>query len=71
MQRNASAHWSGGLKDGKGTVSTESGVVSNVPYNFAKRFENEKAALGGAWTVTYCVVLELWPWLSVTVSETG
>src|ERR1700693_500554 len=42
MKRSGSAVWSGGLKDGKGTVSTESGVVSNVPYNFAKRFENEK-----------------------------
>jgi osmotically inducible protein OsmC len=42
MKRSASAAWSGGLKDGKGTVSTESGVLSAVPYNFSKRFENEK-----------------------------
>jgi osmotically inducible protein OsmC len=42
MKRSASAVWSGGLKDGKGTVSTESGVLSSVPYNFSKRFENEK-----------------------------
>jgi osmotically inducible protein OsmC len=42
MKRSASAVWSGGLKDGKGTVSLESGVLSNVAYNFAKRFENEK-----------------------------
>ena len=42
MKRSASAAWSGGLKDGKGTVSTESGVLSDVPYNFSKRFENEK-----------------------------
>ena len=42
MKRSASAVWSGGLKDGKGTVSTESGVLSDVPYNFSKRFENEK-----------------------------
>jgi osmotically inducible protein OsmC len=34
--------WKGGLKDGTGTVSTESGVVSAVPYNFKKRFESEK-----------------------------
>jgi len=33
--------WKGGLKDGRGTVSTSSGVLSNVPYNFAMRFENE------------------------------
>lgn len=42
MKRTATAAWSGGLKDGKGTVSTESGVLSKVPYNFRKRFENEK-----------------------------
>ena len=40
MKRNASAHWSGGLKDGKGTVSTESGVLSNTQYSFGTRFEN-------------------------------
>ena len=42
VKRSASAVWSGGLKDGKGTVSAESGVLSNVPYNFSKRFESEK-----------------------------
>ena len=42
MKRSANAVWSGGLKDGKGTVSTESGVLSGVPYNFRMRFENEK-----------------------------
>ena len=42
MKRSASAVWSGGLKDGKGTVSTDSGVLAGVPYNFSKRFENEK-----------------------------
>lgn len=34
--------WKGGLKDGRGTVSTNSGVLSSVPYNFSMRFENEK-----------------------------
>lgn len=42
MKRGGSAVWKGGLKDGKGTVSTESGVLSGTPYNFSKRFENEK-----------------------------
>ena len=42
MLRSASAVWKGGLKDGRGTVSTETGTLSNVPYNFAMRFENEK-----------------------------
>src|SRR5438128_6482094 len=41
MNRTASAHWSGGLKDGKGTVATASGVLKDTPYSFAKRFENE------------------------------
>jgi osmotically inducible protein OsmC len=40
MQRKANAVWKGGLKDGKGTVSATSGVLSNTPYSFATRFEN-------------------------------
>ncbi len=42
MKRSASAVWKGGLTDGKGTVSTESGVLSGTPYNFKMRFEDEK-----------------------------
>jgi osmotically inducible protein OsmC len=42
MLRKASAEWNGGLKDGKGTVSTESGVLANSPYSFSTRFENAK-----------------------------
>jgi osmotically inducible protein OsmC len=42
MKRKASAVWQGGLKDGNGTISTESGVLSNTSYSFAKRFEDEK-----------------------------
>ena len=41
MNRTASAHWSGGLKDGKGTIATASGVLKDTPYSFAKRFESE------------------------------
>jgi osmotically inducible protein OsmC len=40
MQRKASAEWKGGLKDGKGTVSSASGILSNTPYSFTARFEN-------------------------------
>jgi len=40
MQRKASAVWKGGLKDGKGSVSATSGVLSNTPYSFTTRFEN-------------------------------
>ena len=42
MKRSASAVWQGGLKDGKGTVSSESGALTNKPYNFRMRFEDEK-----------------------------
>ena len=42
MKRSASAVWKGGLTDGKGTVSTESGVLAGTPYNFKMRFETEK-----------------------------
>lgn len=40
MKRTASALWKGGLKDGKGTISTESGVLANTQYSFSTRFEN-------------------------------
>ena len=42
MKRTGSAVWKGGLQDGRGTVSTASGILSNTPYNFRMRFENEK-----------------------------
>ena len=41
MKRTASAIWHGGLKDGKGMVSTESGVLKQTPYSFSTRFENQ------------------------------
>jgi osmotically inducible protein OsmC len=41
MKRSASAVWRGGLQDGKGTITTDSGVLSKTPYNFKMRFENE------------------------------
>ena len=40
MQRKASAIWKGGLKDGKGSVSSASGALNNTPYSFSTRFEN-------------------------------
>lgn len=39
MKRNASAVWRGGLKDGKGQISTQSGVLSDAQYSFGTRFE--------------------------------
>lgn len=41
MKRTGSAVWKGGLKDGDGTLATESGVLTDVNYSFAKRFGDE------------------------------
>lgn len=40
MERTASAVWNGGLKDGKGTVSSQSGILKNTQYSFSSRFES-------------------------------
>ncbi|HUN55048.1 MAG TPA: OsmC family protein [Smithella sp.] len=40
MKRKGSAQWRGGIISGHGTVSTESGVLSNTQYSFSSRFEN-------------------------------
>jgi osmotically inducible protein OsmC len=40
MKRKASAVWNGGLRDGKGVISTESGVLSDTQYSFSTRFED-------------------------------
>ena len=42
MKRTGSAVWQGGLKDGRGTVSTESGVLDGAQYSFGTRFEDGK-----------------------------
>ncbi len=39
MQRKASAVWQGGIKDGKGSITTDSGVLTATPYSFSTRFE--------------------------------
>ena len=44
MIRTAAAHWEGNLKEGKGTLSTQSGVLKNTNYSFKTRFED--GALG-------------------------
>ncbi|MFQ5908006.1 MAG: OsmC family protein [Thermoplasmata archaeon] len=41
MKRHASAIWLGGLQDGKGSFSTDSGVLKGVPYSFTTRFKDE------------------------------
>ncbi len=40
--KKASAVWQGSIKDGSGTISTETGVLSDAPYGFKSRFENGK-----------------------------
>src|SRR5882724_4891719 len=40
MDRKATAVWQGGLKDGKGRISTDSGVLKDAQYSFSTRFEN-------------------------------
>jgi lipoyl-dependent peroxiredoxin len=42
MIKKASAIWKGGIKDGSGTISTETGVLNEAPYGFKSRFENGK-----------------------------
>jgi osmotically inducible protein OsmC len=53
MERKATAVWQGGLKDGKGAISTESKALSSLPYSFGTRFEsapgtNPEELLGAA-----------------------
>jgi osmotically inducible protein OsmC len=42
MLRTAKAHWSGTLKEGNGTLTTQSGVLDHTKYSFTTRFEGEK-----------------------------
>ena len=42
MERTATAVWNGSLKEGHGTISAQSGILSDAPYSFVTRFENGK-----------------------------
>src|SRR5215468_534462 len=44
IKRRGSASWQGGLKDGKGTISTESGALKAYPYGFTSRFEGQRGS---------------------------
>jgi osmotically inducible protein OsmC len=60
--RKASAEWRGDLKKGSGNISTESGVLKNVAYNFASRFEqgrqtNPEELIGAAHAACYSMAL--------------
>ena len=64
MERKATAVWQGGLKDGKGTLTTESKVLSNTPYSFSTRFEgspgtNPEELLGAAHAGCFSMALAL------------
>ncbi len=41
IKKRASAHWQGGIKDGKGRISTQSGALKDQPYGFNTRFEDQ------------------------------
>jgi osmotically inducible protein OsmC len=62
IRKKGSARWSGGIKDGEGHVSTESGVLDDVPYGFRKRFEGEAGSnpeelIGAAHAACYSMAL--------------
>lgn len=64
IQKNGSAHWVGGLKDGKGEVSTESGALKAQPYGFNTRFEgvagtNPEELIGAAHAACFTMALSL------------
>lgn len=64
IHKTASAHWSGGLKDGKGQVSTESGALSDQPYGFNTRFEgkpgtNPEELIGAAHAGCFSMALSM------------
>jgi osmotically inducible protein OsmC len=44
IKRRGSATWQGGMKDGKGTLSTESGALAAYPYGYASRFEGQRGS---------------------------
>lgn len=64
MKKSASAHWSGGIKDGQGSISTETGVLKEAPYGFKSRFEdgpgtNPEELIGAAHAACFSMALSL------------
>jgi lipoyl-dependent peroxiredoxin len=66
MKKSGSAVWQGGLKDGKGAISTETGALKDYPYGFASRFEGKPgtnpeeliaAAHAGCFTMALSLIL--------------
>jgi osmotically inducible protein OsmC len=67
IDRTGSATWSGGLKSGRGALSTQSGVLAGTPYGFGSRFEGQAgtnpeeligAAHAGCFTMQLAALLE-------------
>ncbi len=64
MKTQGSAVWSGGIKDGKGAISTKSGALSSYPYGFASRFEgkpgtNPEELIGAAHASCFSMALSM------------
>lgn len=64
IKRHGSAAWQGGIKDGRGTISTESGALNAYPYGFASRFEGQKGSnpeelIGAAHAACFTMALSL------------
>lgn len=64
IDRKGSAHWEGGLKDGRGSISTQSGALDKRPYGFAMRFEgvpgtNPEELIGAAHAGCFTMALSL------------
>jgi lipoyl-dependent peroxiredoxin len=64
IKRHGYAKWSGGIKDGKGAISAESGALKDYPYGFASRFEgkpgtNPEELLGAAHAGCFTMALSL------------
>ncbi|MEJ5175952.1 OsmC family protein [Erwinia sp. MYb416] len=64
IHKKGQAHWEGNIKQGKGTVSTESGALSQQPYGFNTRFEgkagtNPEELIGAAHAACFSMALSL------------
>lgn len=64
MKTHGSAVWSGGIKDGKGAITTQSGALKDYPYGFASRFEgkpgtNPEELIGAAHAGCFTMALSL------------
>lgn len=64
IEKHGTAHWTGGLQDGKGTVSTQTGILDKQNYGFKSRFEggtntNPEELIGAAHAACYSMALSM------------